>query len=128
MKLVIAIVQDKDSDQLSNQFIEHDVRATKLASSGSFLRSGNSTFLIGIDDQRIDERARNYKACLEEAAEVYYPASWSRHARLKGCIIIIRAKSALAAQRFLSSMLLNLNSIDLMEESWSRRSQQFNHN
>ena len=48
MKLVIAIVQDKDSDQLSNQFIEHDVRATKLASSGSFLRSGNSTFLIGM--------------------------------------------------------------------------------
>ncbi len=55
MKLVIAIVQDKDSDQLSNQFIEHDVRATKFASSGSFLRSGNSTFLIGIDDQRVDE-------------------------------------------------------------------------
>ena len=54
MKLVIAIVQDKDSDQLSTQFIEHDVRATKLASSGSFLRSGNSTFLIGVDDQRVD--------------------------------------------------------------------------
>ena len=44
MKLVIAIVQDKDSDQLSNQFIEHDVRATKLASSGSFLRSGKLNF------------------------------------------------------------------------------------
>lgn len=55
MKLVIAIVQDKDSDRLSNQFIEHNVRATKLASSGSFLRAGNSTFLIGIDDQRLGE-------------------------------------------------------------------------
>lgn len=55
MKLLIAIVQDKDSDKLSNQFIEHNIRATKLASSGSFLRSGNSTFLIGIDDRRVDE-------------------------------------------------------------------------
>lgn len=55
MKLVIAIVQDKDSDKLSNDFIEHNIQATKLASSGSFLRSGNSTFLIGIDDQRVDE-------------------------------------------------------------------------
>lgn len=55
MKLLIAIVQDKDSDKLSNQFIEHNIRATKLASSGSFLRSGNSTFLIGIDNRRVDE-------------------------------------------------------------------------
>ena len=55
MKLIIAIIQDKDSDKLSNRFIEHNIRATKLASSGSFLRSGNSTFLIGIDDERVAE-------------------------------------------------------------------------
>lgn len=55
MKLIIAIVQDKDSEQLSNAFIDHDIRATKLASSGSFLRSGNSTFIIGINNQRVDE-------------------------------------------------------------------------
>lgn len=55
MKLIIAIVQDKDSERLSNEFIDHDIRATKLASSGSFLRAGNSTFIIGIDNQRVEE-------------------------------------------------------------------------
>lgn len=55
MKLIIAIVQDKDSERLSNEFIDYDIRATKLASSGSFLRAGNSTFIIGIDDRRVDE-------------------------------------------------------------------------
>lgn len=55
MKLIIAIVQDKDSDKLSNQFIENNIQATKLASSGSFLRAGNSTFLIGVGNERVDE-------------------------------------------------------------------------
>ena len=55
MKLIIAIIQDKDSDKLSNQFIENNIQATKLASSGSFLRAGNSTFLIGIADERVKE-------------------------------------------------------------------------
>ena len=55
MKLIIVIVQDKDSDNLSDQFIENNIRATKLASSGSFLRAGNSTFLIGIANERLDE-------------------------------------------------------------------------
>ena len=50
MKLVVTIVQDKDSNRLSNAFIESDIRATKLSSTGGFLRSGNTTFLIGIED------------------------------------------------------------------------------
>ena len=38
MKLVVTIVQDKDSNRLSNAFIESDIRATKLSSTGGFLR------------------------------------------------------------------------------------------
>lgn len=36
MKMIIAIVQDKDSNNLSNAFVEADVRATKLATTGAF--------------------------------------------------------------------------------------------
>ena len=46
MKLVLAIVQDKDADTLAKEFIQNDVRATKLATSGGFLRAGNTTFLF----------------------------------------------------------------------------------
>lgn len=55
MKLVIAIVQDKDANALSNEFIDADVRATKLSSTGGFLRAGNTTFIIGVDDSRVEE-------------------------------------------------------------------------
>ena len=34
MKMIIAIVQDKDSNRLANEFIEADVRATKLSTTG----------------------------------------------------------------------------------------------
>ena len=50
MKLIVAVVQDQDSNRLSNALTKAKFRATKLASTGGFLRSGNTTFLIGTDD------------------------------------------------------------------------------
>ncbi|AUJ31484.1 MAG: cyclic-di-AMP receptor [Liquorilactobacillus nagelii] len=55
MKMIIAIVQDKDSNRLSNLFIQANVRATKLSTTGGFLKSGNTTFMIGVEDQRVEE-------------------------------------------------------------------------
>lgn len=55
MKLVIAIVQDKDSALLANALVENNIRSTKLASSGGFLRSGNTTFLIGIQEEELNK-------------------------------------------------------------------------
>lgn len=54
MKLVIAIVQNQDSKRLSDQFVEKGVRATKLSSTGGFLRAGNTTFLIGALDEDVE--------------------------------------------------------------------------
>ena len=53
MKLVVAVVQDQDSNRLSSALTKNNYRATKLASTGGFLRSGNTTFLIGTDDSLI---------------------------------------------------------------------------
>lgn len=55
MKLLLAIIQDKDSNRLANEFIDADIRATKLSSTGGFLKAGNSTFIVGIDDDRVEE-------------------------------------------------------------------------
>lgn len=55
MKLIIAMVQDKDSNRLSNEFVDSGIRATKSSTTGGFLRAGNTTFIIGIDDERVPE-------------------------------------------------------------------------
>ena len=55
MKLIMAIVQDKDSNRLANEFIDANIRATKLSSTGGFLKAGNSTFIIGLEDERVQD-------------------------------------------------------------------------
>ncbi|MCS1352356.1 cyclic-di-AMP receptor [Mechercharimyces sp. CAU 1602] len=53
MKLIIAIVQDKDSQRLLKELIKENIRVTKLATSGGFLREGNTTFMIGIEEEKV---------------------------------------------------------------------------
>lgn len=36
MKIILAIIQDKDSNRLSNELIDANIRATKLSSTGGF--------------------------------------------------------------------------------------------
>lgn len=53
MKLIIAIVQDEDAQRLVNNLMDEGFRTTKLATTGGFLRSGNTTLLIGVEDEQI---------------------------------------------------------------------------
>ncbi|MDD2431527.1 MAG: cyclic-di-AMP receptor [Firmicutes bacterium] len=54
MKLVIAVVQDQDAPLLLDKLAEDKIRATKLASTGGFLRQGNTTLLIGVNENMVD--------------------------------------------------------------------------
>lgn len=55
MKMIIAIVQSKDSSRLRKAFNKSNIRVTQLSTTGGFLREGNATFLIGIEDERVQE-------------------------------------------------------------------------
>jgi len=50
VKLIIAVVQDKDAPGLMESLMRAGYGATKLASTGGFLREGNSTVLIGVEN------------------------------------------------------------------------------
>jgi uncharacterized protein YaaQ len=54
MKLLLTVVQDQDAQPLLEALIKGDYRVTKLASTGGFLRSGNTTLLVGIGDEQVD--------------------------------------------------------------------------
>ena len=54
MKLVIAVVQDDDVDDLVEMLVKEKVSSTKLASTGGFLREGNTTLLIGVENDKVD--------------------------------------------------------------------------
>ncbi len=54
MKLIIAIVQDEDVHMLMDDLMENEFRVTKLASTGGFLKAGNTTLLLGVEEEKID--------------------------------------------------------------------------
>jgi len=55
MKLIIAIVQDEDSLSLIDIITDEGYRVTKLATTGGFLKSGNTTLMIGVDENNVDQ-------------------------------------------------------------------------
>ncbi len=54
MKLVFAIVGGDDSQAVTKALAKNGFFATKLASTGSFLSAGNTTFLMCVEDERVN--------------------------------------------------------------------------
>ncbi len=54
MKLILAIVNNDDSAMVSSGLTREGYSVTKLATTGGFLMSGNTTFLIGVEDNKVD--------------------------------------------------------------------------
>lgn len=55
MTLIVAIVQDYDCDRLLRALSGAGLRATRIASTGGFLRMGNTTVYMGAPNERVDE-------------------------------------------------------------------------
>ena len=55
MKLIFAIVSNDDSSRVSKELTKNRFSVTRLATTGGFLMAGNTTFLIGTDDDKVDE-------------------------------------------------------------------------
>ncbi|HSB90734.1 MAG TPA: cyclic-di-AMP receptor [Anaerolineales bacterium] len=55
MKLLIAVLWDEDAEKAVPALVERGLRVTRVASTGGFLRRGNTTLLIGVDDARVQE-------------------------------------------------------------------------
>jgi uncharacterized protein YaaQ len=54
MKLVMAIVQKDDAGALTDLLRENNYATTVISTTGGFLREGNTTMLIGVEQNRLD--------------------------------------------------------------------------
>ena len=70
MKLIIAIVSKDDSSAVTSTLTEHGYFITKLATTGGFLKAGNTTFLIGTDDEKVPEVVELIKAESSRRTEI----------------------------------------------------------
>lgn len=53
MKLVLAIVHDDQASDLMHALSENQYSVTKLATTGGFLRSANTTLICGTDEDKV---------------------------------------------------------------------------
>ncbi len=54
MKLIIANVQDADADTATSNLTGKGYRVTRIGSTGGFLRQGNTTLLVGVEDHQVE--------------------------------------------------------------------------
>ncbi len=69
MKLLIAIVNAADAEAVLQALIENDFRATRIASTGGFLRRGNTTLLSGMEEERISDAIEIIRDACSEPEE-----------------------------------------------------------
>lgn len=55
MKMIIAIVNDVESDQVSHALTNATYRVTTIASTGGFLRRGLTTLLCAVEDESLQD-------------------------------------------------------------------------
>lgn len=55
MILVMAVIHGEQTHKITRKLMENDFRITTLSSTGGFLKAGNETLLLGIEEDRLDK-------------------------------------------------------------------------
>ena len=55
MKMIIAIVDDSKTDEVSQALLDNQFRVTQLATTGGFLRGGSTTLIVGLEDDLVGQ-------------------------------------------------------------------------
>ena len=68
MKLLLSILDDRSAGRVADALVAKRFGVTRINTVGGFLKRGNATLLVGVDDDQVDEAI----ALMREA---YGPAS-----------------------------------------------------
>ena len=71
--MVVAIVAHEDAGTLVDALLEKEYRATRLHSSGSFLKQSNATIILGVDDEAVEEVISIVAASCKSRTQIVNP-------------------------------------------------------
>ncbi len=78
--MIVAIVQNADRDNLSSALSEAQVSHTRLNTTGGFLRAGNTTLVIGIEDDQVQRVLGIIEKACKERETLHRPGHGALHA------------------------------------------------
>lgn len=55
MKMMIVVLRDEDTEKVLQELIDRSFGVTRIATTGGFFRRGNTTLIIGTEDDQVDE-------------------------------------------------------------------------
>ncbi|MBL7184646.1 MAG: cyclic-di-AMP receptor [Anaerolineae bacterium] len=88
MKLIQAIVHNDDADAVINALLAQSFRATRMASTGGFLRAGNTTIVSGVEEEQVDEVLNIIKQHVK--SRLYTPARpKAKEVEVSGAIVFV---------------------------------------
>jgi uncharacterized protein YaaQ len=70
MKLLIVVVEDSVADASVDALVEQGFRVTRLASTGGFLRKGNTTLLMGVEEEKIAQANETLRVAAKGALAI----------------------------------------------------------
>jgi uncharacterized protein YaaQ len=70
MKMVTAIVNKEDTNAVCHALTKSGFSVTRLATTGGFLMAGNTTLLIGTEDEKVDACLECIASCAKQRKEV----------------------------------------------------------
>jgi uncharacterized protein YaaQ len=95
VKLIIAIVHKDDAGPVLDDLLRREYRATRINSSGGFLRQGNSTLLIGVEPADVDDVI----AAIRATARPRTQAAGERPSASGGAAVEVRAATVFVLHR-----------------------------
>ena len=89
MKLIQAIVHTDDADAVVKALLARGFRATRMGSTGGFLRAGNTTIVSGVEEGQVDEGLNIIKQNVK--SRLYAPpGSQGKKVEVSGAIVFVR--------------------------------------
>lgn len=78
--MIVAVVQNADRDNLSTALSEAKIPHTRLNTTGGFLRAGNTTLVIGTEDEEVDGVLGVIEKTCKEREQLHRPGHGALHA------------------------------------------------
>lgn len=79
MKLLFVIIQKEDTKPLTDALIDNEFHVTRISSTGGFLSGGNTTLMIGLEAERLQQCLDIIKEKSSRRRTVSVPVSTQQH-------------------------------------------------
>jgi uncharacterized protein YaaQ len=73
MKMVVAIVHNEDAGALVEALLDKEFRATRVSSSGGYLKQSNATIFLGVEEADVEEVISIVRANCTSRTQVVNP-------------------------------------------------------